>query len=75
MDDRSFAKYVLHHRLLLTDIYLNNCHNITDLGIETMSCLVQNLQRLHVQACPKVTPFSKTVIATNCKETIYTFQV
>lgn len=73
IDDTSFSKFILNNRMSLTDIRIMKCDNITDKGIEMMTCLVTNLQALHVEACPHITKFSQTVVATNCKQTKYTF--
>jgi hypothetical protein len=74
MNDYAFINYVFKNRFALTDIRLCSCDNITDKGIEILSCLIPGLQNLCIVKCGNITTLSEAVIKTNCRICGITFK-
>ena len=66
LTDQQFSAIIFKRRLDLTDLRLIKCCNITDRGIETMTCLLKDLRSLYIEECPRITDFSKKVVQINC---------
>ena len=69
IDDEIFALEAFTNRFDIKEIHLEDCHALTDRGIEAASVFLPNLEKIVIKNCKKVSSFVRDIIATNSEST------
>ena len=69
IDDESFALEAFTRRFDVKEIHIEDCHELTDRGIEAASVFLPSLEKITIKNCKQVTEFVRNIIATNSEAT------
>ena len=69
IDDETFALEAFTDRFDIKEIYLEDCHELTDRALEAASVFLPNLEKIIIKNCKGITSFVRNIIAINSEST------